>query len=97
MNEKTHPRYQLCEDCKQNLCDDCYESDCDCNLANHTLAAALLVYDAMEVVKEEPDFQVVTELPKADLEGAGSAAFFKVSINGRTYQVAVRAYTQGMD
>jgi hypothetical protein len=90
---------KLCNDCRQNLCDDCYESDCDCNLASHTLAAALLLRTGADIVDmaflsgdEIPDVKTgEVTLQILTKNGANDQAEFNLLINGRTYHVTVKA------
>ena len=77
----------LCEDCQLNNCDECYESDCDCNLADHTIAPALLIKQAFEFC----DFGgiEVGDVNPGNLTDSKSSV--NLLINGRTYHVTVRS------
>lgn len=83
----------VCIDCEENNCECCDdETVCECRYSNHTLAAAVLVKDAVEVLN--PDWTTVN-LPgsvETSFEGFADRSGFEVKINGRTYHVTVQSF-----
>lgn len=80
----------LCEDCQINRCGDCYESDCDCNLASHTLCAAILLKDAVLTLNPDAPTDIQAGAILTD-KTADDRAEFNLLINDRTYHITIKA------